>query len=306
MHEKSPQPSSRVERTGRSPLPVAVGNDGSLWGQTALRWAAEHAWRTGTVLDVWLWGRSSDVPDTIPANGGLNHVTSDLPMLRVRVHESGVDPVRDLSLAGRGSRLVVIGYRGHSTSPFSLGHNVLPLIDHATCDTVVVRGRPSAVHGDHRRITAMISGGEDDDLVVARAAAMALSHRASLRVVHAVPPPMTREALTTDHQFVLDQAARMLEKLDRRPSHAVVLLHGHPHDAIIRCAESDLLVVGPGDRLPMTGRCGAVTRTALHQSPCPVLVVRRPSVPEPRRGASQHLGTEVRTSGSRRPAESRR
>ncbi|HWO65933.1 MAG TPA: hypothetical protein VNO31_38465, partial [Umezawaea sp.] len=64
-----PRQASRFETTSRFPLPVAVGNDGSLWGQAALRWAAEHAWRTGTILDVWLWDRYSEVPDTVPANG---------------------------------------------------------------------------------------------------------------------------------------------------------------------------------------------------------------------------------------------
>ncbi|MCS7479359.1 universal stress protein [Umezawaea endophytica] len=304
-----PRHPSRSEATGRSPLPVVVGNDGSLWGQAALRWAAEHAWRTGAVLDVWLWDRMSDVPDTVPRNGGLNYVTSSLPMLRVRVHESGPDPVRDLETAGRASGLVVVGYRGHSASSFTLGGNVLPLVRRATCDTVVVRGRPSAVRGDNRRVTALISGGEDDDLVVVRAAAMALDHRAALRVVHALPLPMNRDALAADHQFVLDRAARLLEKLDRRPIHTVVLLHGQPHEAVARCTDSDLLVVGAGEQAPRTGRCGAITRTALHQAPCPVLVVHRPHVPEPRQetaGRVERPGATVLGPAPRTPVDASR
>jgi nucleotide-binding universal stress UspA family protein len=276
------RPAHRFETAERFPLPVVVGNDGSHWGQAALWWAAEHAWRTGAVLDVWLWGRTAEVPAAVPGNGGLNYVTSSFPMLRVRVHESGLDPVRDLETAGRAAGLVVVGYRGHSANSLRLGGLVLPLVCRSTCDTVVVRGRPSAVRGENRRVTALISGGEDDDLVVARAAAMALDHRAELRVVHALPMPMTRDALAADHQFVLDNAVRRLEKLDRRPPHTVVLLHGHPHEAVARCTDSDLLVVGPGDHPTQTGRCGSVTRTALHQAPCPVLVVHRRHVPGPR------------------------
>ncbi|MEO6084002.1 MAG: universal stress protein [Umezawaea sp.] len=282
MHDE-PSPADRFETPGRFPLPVIVGNDGSFWGQMALRWAADHAWRTGAVLDVWLRDWNSEVPDTVPANGGLNHVTSDFPMLRVRVHESGPDPARDLETAGRAAGLVVVGYRGHSTNSLRLGGLVLPLVRRSTCDTLVVRGRPSAVRGENRRITALISGGEDDELVITRAAAMALDHRAKLRVVHALPVPMAKDALATDHQFVLDNAARLLEKLDRRPPHTVVLLRGQPHEAVARCTDSDLLVVGPGDQPTQTGRCGTVTRTALHQAPCPVLVVHRPHVPEPSR-----------------------
>jgi nucleotide-binding universal stress UspA family protein len=288
---------------------VVVGNDGSHWGQAALRWAAEHAWRTDAVLDVWLWNETSEVPDTAPDNGGLNHVTSDLPMLGVRVHESGSDPVRDLEAAGRAADLVVVGYRGHSASSLGLGEMVLPLVCRSTCDTVVVRGRPSAVQGDNRRVTALISGGEDDDLVIGRAAAMALDRRAALRVVHALPLPMTRDALATDHQFVLDHAARLLEKLDRRPPHTVVLLHGQPHEAVARCTDSDLLVVGAGDRLTRTGRCGSVTRAALHQAPCPVLVVHRTRVPEPRRESQRQVALpEVATvrGGAGHPADSPR
>jgi len=301
----TPRPARRFGIAEQCP-PVVVGNDGSHWGQAALRWAAEHAWRTGAELDVWLWNRSSEVPDTVADNGGLNHVTSDLPMLRVRVHESGSDPVRDLAAAGRGAGLVVVGCRGHSTNSFRLGGMVLPLVGRSACDTVVVRGRPSAVHGANRRTTALISGGEDDDLVIARAATMALGRRSRLRVVHALPLPMTRDALATDHQVVLDHAARLLEKLDERLSYTVVLLHGRPHEAIARCTDSDLLVVGTGDHFTTTGRCGSVTRAALHQSPCPVLVVHRTRVPEPRRphvarpDAAATRGTAGRPAGSLR------
>ncbi|MEO6090268.1 MAG: universal stress protein [Umezawaea sp.] len=285
----APSPADRPESAEPAPLPVVVGNDGSHWGQVALWWAAEHAWRTGAVLDVWLWDGTSEAPDAAPGNGGLHYVTSNFPMLRVRVHESGPDPVRDLETAGRTAGLVVVGYRGHSGDSLRLGGLVLPLVGRSTCDTLVVRGRPSAAHGENRRVTALISGGGDDDLVIARAAAMALDHRAKLRVVHALPLPMSRDALATDHQFVLDHAAVLLEKLDRRPVHTVVLLHGQPHEAVARCTDSDLLVVGPGDQPTQTGRCGSVTRTTLHQAPCPVLVVHRPHVPGPRPAQPQQV-----------------
>ena len=299
----APSPADRFETAERFPLPVVVGNDGSHWGQAALWWAAGHAWRTGAVLDVWLWNKTSEVPDAVPSNGGLNYVTSNFPLLRVRVHESGADPVRDLEMAGRTAGLVVVGYRGHSADSLRLGGLVLPLVGRSTCDTVVVRGRPAAVHGENRRVTALISGGEDDDLVITRAADMALDHRAKLRVVHALPMPITRDALAADHQFVLDHAARRLEKLDRLPAHTVVLLHGQPHEAVARCTDSDLLVVGAGDQPTPTGRCGSVTRTALHQAPCPVLVVHRPHVPEPGLGPLRQARRSYPVADTQQPAD---
>ncbi|HWO68708.1 MAG TPA: universal stress protein, partial [Umezawaea sp.] len=198
------------------------------------------------------------------------------------------------------------GYRGHSASSFSLGENVLPLVCRATCDTVVVRGRAASVHRDNRRVTALINGGEDDDLVLKRAAAIALDHRASLFVVHAQPIPMTRDALAADHQFVLDHAARRLEKLDRRPPHTVVLLHGQPHEAVAHCTDSDLLVVGAGDQVLRSGRCGATTRTALHQAPCPVMVVHRPNVAEPWPEDTEAEDTGADGPQARQPADASR
>lgn len=255
---------------------VVVGSDGSYWGHAALQWAAEHAWGSGADLDAWLWGKSTAVPEDLPRDGGLSHVTGRYPMLRVHVHKSGADPVHDLATAGRSAGLLVVGYRGHSVHTIGLGGLVLPLVNTGSCDTVVVRGRPSSVHGDNRRVTALVSGGDDDALVLARAAATALQHSSTLRVVHALPMPATRDALAADHQFVLDHAARQLEKLERRPSHTAVLLRQHPHEAITRATDSDLIVVGSGDHRAQTGRCGSVTRTALHHAPCPVLVVHRP------------------------------
>lgn len=295
--------SSPADPTKQPPLPVVVGSDGSHWGHAALEWAAENAWHSGADLDAWLWGKSADVPQDLPRDGVLSHVTSRYSTLRVHVHETGTDPVHDLATAGRAGGLLVVGYRGHSVNPFGLGGLVLPLVNTASCDTVVVRGRPSAVHGDNLRVTALVSGGDDDALVLARAAAAALQHSSALRVVHALPMPTTRDALTADHQFVLDQAARQLEKLERRPSHTAVLLRLHPHEAITRSTDSDLIVVGSGDHRAQTGRCGSVTRTALHHAPCPVLVVHRPRpvqlrpevphVPHPRRAADRQCSPGV-------------
>lgn len=82
MHD-TPSPEHRVEADGQHPS-VVMGNDGSHWEQVARQWAAEQAWRTGSRLDVRLWNRLSEVPDTVPDNGGL-HWAADAAGERARV-----------------------------------------------------------------------------------------------------------------------------------------------------------------------------------------------------------------------------
>lgn len=173
------------------------------------------------------------------------------------------------------AQLVVLGYQGRSSSPLGLGRHVLSTVYATSCDTVVVRGTAAALRGEHGRVTALVSGGPDDDFVLAAAAAFALRRGAVLRVLHAAPLPVLRGDLDEDHSWVL---ARSSASLGGFP-HTAVLVRRQPHEAISRCTDSDLLVVGPGE----TRTCGAVTRAALHHAPCPVLVVHRP-VQEERRG----------------------
>ncbi|WP_148088654.1 hypothetical protein [Saccharothrix texasensis] len=63
----------------------------------------------------------------------------------------------------------------------------------------------------------------------------------------------------TDHA---DHADRLLRGI----RHTSVPARMHPHEAIVRHADTDLLVLG--DR-------GPLTRTALHHARCPVLVAHR-------------------------------
>lgn len=184
------------------------------------------------------------------------------------------------------AQLVVLSHQGRNGSPLGLGNHVLPVVRAADCDAVVVRGTTAAREGLHGRVTALVSGGPDDADVLGRATAFARAHRSVLRVLHVVPPPAVRHDLEEDHGWVLARAGELLE----RQPHAAVLVHRPVHEAIGRCTDTDLLVVGPGE----TRACGAVTRAALHHAPCPVLVVHRsaeeehrdvPALPAPRRPA---------------------
>jgi nucleotide-binding universal stress UspA family protein len=182
------------------------------------------------------------------------------------------------------AQLVVVGYRGPESSALGLGGHVLPLLATTRCDTVVVRGTSAAVEAEHRHVTALISGGPGDGRVLRHAADFARRRGAALRVLHAAPPSPARCTVNTDHSYVLARAAAALGDF----AHRAVLVHAQPHEAIARCTDTDLIVIGSGD----THESGTVTRAALHHAPCPVLVVHQPvleafhghlAVPAPRR-----------------------
>ncbi len=182
------------------------------------------------------------------------------------------------------ARLVVVGYRGPGNSALGLGGHVLPLLATTRCDTVVVRGTPEAIDNKHRHVTVLVSGGPGDGRVLRRAADFAWRRGAALRVLHAAPELPVRCSVESDHTHVLARAAAALGGY---PHHAV-LVRAQPHEAIARCTDTDLIIVGSGD----THESGTVTRAALHHAPCPVLVVHQPvleahhgpvAVPAPRR-----------------------
>lgn len=213
--------------THRVPAPVVVADDGSPWSEAALRWAAEHAASTRAPLEV---------------------------------HPATADPVHDLLVAGSRAGLLVVGYRGANGTSFGLGRLVLPLVEHAVCDVVVVRGTAEALCRDHRRVTVLLSGDvADDDLALAQAVAYAEGQHVALRVLHATPSLPVR---ADDPVWPVTHADDVL----RGTRHTSVLARMHPHEAITRYADTDLLV--------LAGR-GPVTRAALHHAPCPVLVAHR-------------------------------
>ncbi|MCP2248037.1 universal stress protein [Lentzea aerocolonigenes] len=186
------------------------------------------------------------------------------------------------------AQLVVVGYRGPGSSALGLGGHVLPLLAATHCDAVVVRGTPAAVDGRHSHVTALVSGGSGDGRVLRHAADFARRRGAALRVLHAAPQLPARCAADPDHTYVLDRAAAALGTV----AHHAVLVRAQPHEAIARCTDTDLVVVGSGD----SHDSGTVTKAALHHAPCPVLVVHQPVL-------EQHHGRIV-VPAPRRPVHS--
>lgn len=161
----------------------------------------------------------------------------------------------DLLVAAARAETVVIGHHG----AFTLPRHLVAVVEYAACDVVVVRGDASTVH---RRVTALITGSVHDPAVLARATELARLRGCVLRVLHAVPPLPVRA--DDPHQPITHA-----DELLRGVRHASVVARMHPHEAVARYADTDLVVVGDP---------GPTTRAALHHAQCPVFVVHRAPV----------------------------
>ena len=243
---------------------ITVGTDGSYWGGMALDWATRHAWTRGASLHVLR--AQHDVPSDVPTDLGLSHAHRLYPLLPITCRQVGPAPVVELTTASEHSSLLVLGCRGHRH--FGLGELVVPALAGALSDTAVVRGTPTAVRGEHPVVTAMVSGGPDDDVVLHRAADFALAHRSRLRVVHAAPTDLRPGRSPED---VLHIAELQLKALGLAVRASFTLARQLPHEVVQNPGDTDLLVLARGES--PRHALGLVTRAALYHSPCPVLVV---------------------------------
>jgi nucleotide-binding universal stress UspA family protein len=256
---------------------IAVGTDGSYWGDAALSWAARHACVVGAELDVHQADRRYvDIPDDIPTDAGIGATLRSMPMLPVRILRSGPDPVGTLVSASTDVDMVVLGCRGYHHGTLGVGRSVVPVVARSRCDTVVVRGLPSSLHGRTRWITAVVRGGRDDVDVLARVAKLATSLQSKIRVIHVSPPAGARglpERLGSGS--VLERAAQQLIAWAPRHTPELRSYACQPPEAAVACPETDLLVLsaGPGLHGDRT-RLDPMTKAALHHSRSPVLVTR--------------------------------
>ena len=256
---------------------IAVGTDGSYWGDAALGWAARHACVIGAELDVHQADRRFvDIPADIPNDAGIGATLRSMPMLPVSIHRSGPDPVGTLVGASMHVDLVVLGCRGHHHGTLGVGRSVVPVVARSRCDTVVVRGLPAGLHGRTRWITAMIRGTQEDVSVLAKVAKLATSLQSKIRVVHVTPPAGPRwlpEQMGS--ATVLEKAATQLVKLAPKITPELRSFACQPPEAAVACPDTDLLVIGDGDALHGDRtRLDPMTKAALYHSRSPVLVVR--------------------------------
>jgi hypothetical protein len=178
------------------PSRVTVGTDGSYWGHAALSWAVRHAHRAGLELDVFEADRRfEEIPADLPADIGTGAALRSYPLLPVRVRSSGSDPAAALLSAATTSGLIVVGCRGQHKCHLGVGRHALLLAETATCDVVVVRGRPQAVHGEFRKVTAWLD--RDDEPLVARARELAKLTRSVLDIARQDAVPDATDVLVT-------------------------------------------------------------------------------------------------------------
>ena len=242
---------------------VTIGTDGSTWGDAALEWALRHAWLVNAGLRVYSAKTSDD--------HAIARRLDVYRWLHASVTTSDETPEHTLLTASADTDLLVLGYQGHGQHNLGIGHLVLPIVSKSQCDTVVVRGEPRAVRAEHGWVTAAV-GGQHDEAVISRAAEIATRYRDGLRIVHAWPLPGPRAVpAAAEPNEVLERARNLVAKLVPTLTPSLHLVRSRPHEAVENCARSDLLVMGPGT-VPCT--LSAVTRTALHLAPCPVMIVR--------------------------------
>jgi hypothetical protein len=224
---------SMTTRT-RRPAAVAVGTDGSYWGNAALRWAAVYARSTTLALDVAVADpRRERLPRDVPFDLGISDVLGSFPSVPVCRHQCA-DPVVDLLAASTVHPLTVVGYRGHRRTMLGLGHCAARLAEAGAHDVVIVRGRPTTELGRIRSITAVAHDEYEEASVLLRA----------------------KELATTWHARV---------HLIRHVSNASAI------DAVSHIGPSDLLVIARAT-VPAPLHDSLLVRAALYHAPCPVLL----------------------------------
>ncbi|MET0132165.1 MAG: universal stress protein [Kibdelosporangium sp.] len=241
---------------------ITIGTDGSAWGDAALDWALRHAWLMNAGLQVYT-----------PESGDDRAIARRLDVYRwlhASVRTSADSPLQTLLSASADTDLLVLGHHGHTQRPLGIGHLVLPVVTASQSDTVVVRGESRAVRAEHGWVTAAI-GGRHDDVVIRRAAEIAVRYRNSLRLVHAWPLPGSRSLPMPEPAELVGRARQLVSRVAPTLNPSVQVVRTSPHEAVETCVRSDLLVLGPGSE---PGGLSPITRTALHLAPCPVLVVR--------------------------------
>lgn len=150
-----------------------------------------------------------------------------------------------------------------------------------------------------KRIVVALSMEDDSIQIAQRAMQLSSQHQAEIVAVHVIegapvsdqllPPHLNMDALSG--QMVV-QRTREVQALFEGSSSSVVVETGKPHAVIDRLARSyraDLLVIGPGNAKTLREKVfGSTADRVIRVAPCPVLVVRSPSL-----GPYRHIAIGV-------------
>jgi nucleotide-binding universal stress UspA family protein len=288
--------------SGRAPIVVGVAP--GLTHRAALAWGADEASRRRAPLHLLLaQGRpEGSTPRRHLHGGGTFHerrrlaecalrdaaafVADRHPRLEVCALPAADDPVPLLRREARTAGTVVLGARraGTRKGPFTSASVALPVIAHAACPVVVVRG-PGQDAAPSRHFVVGVDVGVDgrrhSAAAVDHAFAEAALHRATLRVLYVWHPPLLG---VMDEHAALRECRELLSEMveNRRAAYRDVEVHhdvvrGRPAQVLARESAHALgLVVGVRGNGGLTGVLpGSVVHGVLHRARCPVVAVPR-------------------------------
>jgi nucleotide-binding universal stress UspA family protein len=259
--------------------PVTVGVDGSPAARQAARWAAVEAEMLHAALEVVAIG---DRDAAAAATDGLAAARAAATVPAGATTRRG-DPVSVLVEESARSRLVVVGNRrpGPLRGVFS-GSVSAAVAARARCPVAVVRG-PDRTRDD-RPVVLGVDGTPAGEAAIGYAFEAADRRAVPLIAVH-----VWRDELDDPEwasAFVdVDPAEQERELLSERlagwgaryPDVALsrVLDDDQPVRALVaRTLQASLLVVGTRGKVRAPGRWGSVAGAVLHETQCPVVVVR--------------------------------
>jgi nucleotide-binding universal stress UspA family protein len=294
---------------------VVVGYDGSAPSAAAVEWAVEQANVRGLALEV---RHVVEPLPTMGTEYLAGVTDEDLQKAADRGAQEGAEiaagaagssqpPVIALGLVGHpvarlvdgseSAAMLVVGAHGHGDLASRLiGSVAFAATVHARCPVAVVRGAPPPRPGTGRPVMVGVDGSRSSLAALLEAAGIAERAGAELVIVgtwRAAAPgrwgaswdaASPAERATNEHRLaaeaVVRDAAERIHHVRPGLSVSTRVLEGGPARVLADISSAaGVLVLGSRGRGGFAGLLlGSVTRRLVHDSACPVIVVRR--VPE--------------------------
>jgi len=205
-------------------------------------------------------------------------------------------PASVLSRLSSRFDLLVLGRRGRGALASHLvGSLAQRLLAHATCPVVAVGLRPEGMpSGAVERVVIAVGDSETTGRATELGFDEAALHHAPVSAIHAwhpaALPPAGMSVEAAHPAFLSSRAQHLVERAVapyriRHPelevaAHAV---EGSPEAVLPSvCRPGDLLVLGHHEHRALTAHpLGLITAVALHEAPCPVVVIGEPAARQP-------------------------
>ena len=288
---------------------VVLGYDGTPRSDAALEWAARYAMTHGRPLRIV---HAAGLPTAYDTFSGVQMNREDLLAIGQQVLDTAVLRAQDLAPgltadthvalgnahqvlleSAEDAHLLVVGSRGRGTlASMLLGSVSVDLTAHAPCPVVVVRPeKDRARFGPYlRHVVVGVDGTEASRGALDLAFELAATERKPLAVVHAwgaagvYKDLLSYEArLDVAEEHELSVAESIAGYAERYPD-VHVTQHQEEEDParalVLASEDADLVVLGSrgrGDAASVV--FGSVSRYVVEHASCPVLVVRRTTVP---------------------------